>query len=150
MSIYKRGNSWWIRFTTPGGDHVRQSAQTGDEQAAQEYHDKLKADSWRVAKLSQKPTRTWDEAAYRWLQETQHKKSHHSDVAMVRWFKKYLSMKPLNEVTRDVVTKIIEIKLTQASCSTANRFIALIRAILRRAEREWEWIARSPFLTALS
>jgi integrase len=146
MSIYKRGNTWWIRFTTPRGELVRQSAHTEDKKAAREYHDKLKAESWRVAKLGQKPARTWDEAAYRWLQETQHKKSHHSDVAMVRWLQRYLSMKPLDQVTRDVVTGVAEIKRKQSSCSTANRFIALIRAILRRAEREWEWIDRSPFL----
>ncbi|MEQ1773742.1 MAG: site-specific integrase [Burkholderiales bacterium] len=146
MSIYKRGNTWWVRFTTPRGEFVRQSAQTEDKQAAREYHDKLKAESWRVAKLGHKPARTWDEAAYRWLQETQHKKSHHSDVAMVKWLQQHLSMKLLNEVTRDRVTEIAEIKRKQASCSTANRFIALIRAILRRAEREWEWIDRSPFL----
>lgn len=146
MSIYRRGNTWWIRFTTPRGELVRQSAQTEDKQVAREYHDKLKAESWRVAKLGQKPIRTWDEAAYRWHQETQHKKSHHSDVAMVRWLQQYFSMKPLSEITRDVVTNVAEIRRKQASCSTANRFIALIRAILRRAEREWEWIDRCPFL----
>ena len=144
MSIYKRGRVWWIRFTTPGGKLVRQSSQTEDKQAAQEYHDKLKAESWRVAKLGQKPNRTWDEAAYRWLQETQYKKSHHSDVAIVKWLQQYLSLKPLDQVTRDVVMEIAEIKRSQSSPSTANRAIALIRAILRRAEQEWEWLERAP------
>ncbi len=146
MSIYKRGNMWWIRFTTPGGKLVRQSAQTRDKQAAQEYHDQLKAESWRVAKLGQKPNRTWDEAAYRWLQETQQKKSHDSDVFIVKWLQPFLSKKPLCEITRDLVTEIAEIKCKKASPSTANRVIALIRAILRRAEREWEWLDKAPVL----
>ena len=144
MSIYKRGNTWWIRFTTPRGELVRQSAQTEDKQAAREYHDKLKADSWRVAKLGQKPARTWDEAAYRWLQETQHKKSHIDDVRMIAWLQQYLSKKMLQDVTRDVVMKIAEVKCKQASPSRANRFLALIRAILRRAEREWDWLDKAP------
>jgi len=146
MSIYKRGKVWWIRFTAPGGEFVRRSAQTEDRQAAQELHDKLRAESWRVAKLGDKPSRTWDEAAYRWLQETQHKKSHYSDVRKVMWLQAHLSMKPLDAITRDVVMGIAEIKRKQTSPSTANRIIALVRAVLRRAEREWEWIERSPAL----
>lgn len=144
MSIYKRGNMWWVRYTTPGGKLVRQSAQTEDKQAAREYHDKLKAESWRVAKLGQKPTRTWDEAAYRWLQETHDKKSHIGDVYMIAWLQPYLSKKILPEVTRDVVMQIAEVKRKEASPSRANRFLALIRAILRRAEREWEWLEKAP------
>ena len=144
MSIYRRGNMWWVRFTTPGGQLVRQSAQTEDKQAAREYHDKLKAESWRVAKLGQKPTRTWDEAAYRWLQETQDKKSHIGDVYMVAWLQQFLSRKQLQDVTRDVVMQIAEVKRKQCSPSRANRILALIRAILRRAEREWDWLEKAP------
>jgi integrase len=144
MSIYKRGNVWWIRFTTPRGELVRQSAQTEDKQAAREFHDKLKAESWQVAKLGHKPARTWDEAAYRWLQETHQKKSHICDVYMIAWLQPYLSKKMLNEVTRDVVMQIAEVKRKECSPSRANRFLALIRAILRRAEREWEWLEKAP------
>lgn len=146
MSLYRRGQTWWIRFTTPGGQLVRCSAQTESEQAAQQLHDKLKAESWKVQKLGNKPSRTWDEAAYRWLQETQHKKSHHSDVFIVRWLQQHLTMKPLNEVTRDVVTQVAEIKREASSPSRANRVIALVRAVLRRAANEWEWLDKAPAL----
>lgn len=146
MSIYRRGRVWWIRFTAPSGELVRCSAQTESRQAAQELHDKLKAESWRVAKLGDKPSRTWDEAAYRWLQETQHKKSHHSDVFIVKWLQPHLSMKPLHEVTRDVVARIAEAKRKDSSPSRANRIIALIRAVLRRAANEWEWLDKAPTL----
>lgn len=146
MSIYKRGSTWWIRFTTARGELVRCSAQTENRQAAQQFHDKLKAESWRVAKLGDKPSRTWDEAAYRWLQETQHKKSHHSDVGIVKQLQPQLSMKPLNEVTRDVVARIAEAKRKESSPSRANRLIALIRAVLRRAANEWEWLEKAPAL----
>ena|SRR4030065_137773 len=72
-------------FTTPSGERVRCSAATEDKTQAQEFHDKLKAESWRVVKLGDKPKRTWDEAAYKWLVETQHKKTHHDDVAKIRF-----------------------------------------------------------------
>jgi len=146
MSIYRRGSVWWIRFTTPRGQLVRCSAQTDDKQAARQLHDKLKAESWRVAKLGEKPSRTWDEAAYRWLQETQQKKSHHSDVSIVKALQPLLTMRPLHEITRDVVARIAETKRKDSSPSRANRYVALVRAILRRAANEWEWLDKAPAL----
>jgi len=72
--------------------------------------------------------------------------THYADLVKVKWLQQFLRLKPLHEVTRDVVMAIAETKRKQTSASTANRLIALIRAILRRAEREWEWIDRCPAL----
>jgi len=144
MSLYKRSSTWWIRFTTPSGQLVRQSAKTESKQAAQELHDKLKAESWRVEKLGHKPNRSWDEAAYRWLQEMKHKKSYHDDVGILRWLQPKLTLKPLREITRDLIGKIAEEKRLESSSSRANRVLALIRAILRKSEMEWEWLEKAP------
>jgi len=146
MSLCKRGKTWWISFTTPSGERVRCSAATEDKTQAQEFHDKLKAESWRVARLGDKPKRTWDEAAYKWLMETQHKKSHHEDVAKINWVQQFFRGKYLDELTRDVIAKIGELKLQQSSPATANRLLALIRAILRRSALDWEWIDKPPVI----
>lgn len=69
MSLRRRGNTWWVDITTPGGQRIRESAETPDRKAAQEYHDRLKAEGWRRHKLGDKPQRTWDEAALRFLKE---------------------------------------------------------------------------------
>ena len=55
-------------------------------------------------------------------------------------------MKPLREITRDLVARIAEAKCGTSSPSRANRIIALIRAVLRRAEFEWEWLDKAPKL----
>ena len=146
MSLCKRGKTWWISFTTPSGERVRCSAATEDKTQAQEFHDKLKAESWRVAKLGDKPKRTWDEAAYKWLMETQYKKSHHDDVAKINWLQQFFRGKYLDELTRDVIAKIGELKLQQSTPATANRLLALIRAILRRSALDWEWIDKPPVI----
>jgi integrase len=146
MSLCKRGKTWWISFTTPSGERIRCSAATEDKTQAQEFHDKLKAESWRVARLGDKPKRTWDEAAYKWLMETQHKKSHHEDVAKINWLQQFFRGKYLDELTRDVIAKIGELKLQQSSPATANRLLALIRAILRRSALDWEWIDKPPVI----
>ena len=146
MSLFKRGKTWWISFTTPSGERVRCSAATEDKTQAQEFHDKLKAESWRVVKLGDKPKRTWDEAGYKWLMETQDKKTHHDDVAKINWLQQFFRGKYLDELTRDVIAGIGELKRKETSSATANRLLALIRSILRRAALDWEWIDKPPVI----
>jgi integrase len=144
MSLYKRDNMWWIDFTTASGERVRRSADTSNKLDAQELHDRLKADSWRVERLGERRQYTWDEAAAKWLEETSHKRTHHDDVLKLRWLKQHLGGKLLTSVTRDVVATIGARKRSQASAATANRHLALVRVILREACDEWEWLEKAP------
>ena len=146
MSLFKRGKTWWISFTTPSGERVRCSAATEDKTQAQEFHDKLKAESWRIVKLGDKPKRTWDEAAYKWLMETEHKASHKQDMKQVAWIQQFFRGRLLSELTREVIAEVGEVKRKETSPSTANRYLATIRAILRRAALDWEWIEKAPFI----
>lgn len=146
MSLSKRGTTWWISFTTPSGERVRRSAATEDKTQAQELHDKLKAESWRIAKLGEKPKRTWDEAAYKWLMETQHKKTHREDVSKIAWLQQFFRGKYLDDLTRDLIAKVAELKSRETSPATANRLLALVRAILRKAALDWEWIDKPPVI----
>jgi integrase len=120
------------------------SARTSDKTQAQELHDKLKADAWRVCQLGEKPRRIWDEAALKWLTETKHKATHHEDLAKVRWLRQFLRGRRLDSIDRELIARIGEAKASEASQSTANRYLALIRAILRKAAFDWEWIDRAP------
>ncbi len=43
-----------------------------------------------------------------------------------------------------LVTVIANAKAKEASTSTANHYMALVRAILRKARDEWEWVERIP------
>ena len=144
MPLYKRGNTWWIRFTTPAGELVRCSTGTTEKAQAQELHDKLKAESWLVQKLGNKPKYTWDEAACKFLLETQHKATHEDDKSKLRWLQQFLRDRPLCEIDRELISHIAQIKARDASNSTANRHLALIRTILRKASLEWEWIDKVP------
>ena len=84
MSLYKRGKTWWVRFTAPNGERIRRSAGTKDKQAAQEYHDRLKVELWRVHKVGEKPRRTWQETIVRWLQEKEQKADLPKRISMQR------------------------------------------------------------------
>ena len=147
MSLYKRKGSphWWARFTH-NGRRVQQSTGTADKAAAAEYHDKLKSSLWSQERLGTKPSRNWNDAVVKYLAETGHKATHQGDIEKLRWLDQYLHGLPLESITREKVGKIADIKAKQASPATANRHLAVIRAILRKAANEWEWIDRAPKL----
>src|SRR5450631_4835672 len=103
MSIYKRKETLWIQFTAPDGRRVQQTAGTQIKQEAQELHDQLKAEAWRVKNLGVKPRYTWQETVIRWLNEQSHKKSLKDDKGHLRWLNKYLNDRHLDEINKTMI-----------------------------------------------
>ncbi|STI77296.1 site-specific recombinase, phage integrase family protein [Escherichia coli] len=58
--------------------------------AAQELHDKRKAELWRVEKLGDLPDVTFEEACLRWLEEKADKKSLDSDKSRIEFWLEHL------------------------------------------------------------
>lgn len=145
MSLRKRGSVWWIDFAAPTGERIRRSAETENKAEAQELHDKLKAEIWRVSKLGERPRRTWNDAVVRWLTEQAHKASIESDKVHLRWLDKHLNGSDLTTITRDRIDRIGAAKRAEGvSPATVNRVMEVLRAILRKCADEWEWIDRAP------
>ena len=147
MALYKRGPVYWASFTAPDGKRIRCTTGTDDRQKAQEFFDKLKHESWRVSRMGEKPRRTWDEAALLWLTEKADKKSIESDKVILRFLTPILRGKYLDEITRADIVQIGEERKRATSPSRANRYLALLRAILNRAVKIWEWIDKAPAVT---
>ena len=66
------------------GERIRRTAGTANKALAYEFHDRLKAEPWRIAHLGEKPRRTWNEAGVRWLKEQSHKATAKEYVAKPR------------------------------------------------------------------
>jgi len=145
MSLRRRGSVWWIDFVSPKGLRVRQSAGTADRALAQELHDRLKAEAWRIAKLGERPRRTWNDAVVRWLKEASHKATIETDKMHLRWIDRYARGKYLDEINRPWVDRILDARLAEGvSNATVNRTLEVLRAILRRCVHQWEWLDRAP------
>ncbi len=145
MSLRKRGGIWWIDVTAPNGERVRRTAETANKALAQEFHDRFKSDLWRISKLGEKPRRTWNEAAVRWLKESGHKATLDQDKAHLRWLDQHLGGKYLDIISRSVIDRITEAKLAEGvSNATVNRPLEVVRAILRKCVNDWEWLDRAP------
>lgn len=150
--LYKRPNSkfWWCSFTAPDGQRVQKSTKTVDKRLAQEFEDKYRASLWRIIQLGEKPRRTWKEAVLRWHRESQDKKTIDDDLAHIRWVDPFIGNLYLDEVTRDRLDEITDAKLkTGVKPTTVNRMLEVIRAILNRAAREWEWLDKAPYVRML-
>ncbi len=148
MSIHKRGNIYWLRFTTPDGHELRESTQTSDRRQAQEYHDTRKAECWRQSKLGESPRHTWQEAVVRWLEESQ-RKNLTSAAMHLRQADRRLGALDLPDITRDVLARYVcERKATGVKNSTVNQGLATIRTVLRAAV-DWGWLVDAPRSKAL-
>ncbi len=153
MSLRKRGSLWWMDIVGPDGRRIRRSTGTEHKALAQEYHDRLKTQLWEQArlgvepevKLAAKPRHTWQEAAVRWLKEASHKATIEMDKAHLRWLDPHLREKFLDEINRDLVDQIQAKRVGEGvSNATVNRTLETLRAILRRAVEDWEWLDRAP------
>ena len=151
MSLYKRKDSpyWWVKIHHSGGC-LQQSTGTTERKRAQEYHDKLKASLWEQEKLGAKPKYSWNEAVVRYLAETSHKASHADDKSHLRWLHPFLDGVALERIDRDRLDVIAQARKAEgASDATVNRTLEVLRAILRKAALEWDWIAKPPAIRML-
>jgi len=144
MSLIKRGSVWHVCLTSPSGKRIRQTTGTKDREQAQEYHDTLKAQLWRTHRLGDKQRRTWQEAIVRWSREKEYKADLKKDLGKLSWLDQFLGHCYLDEINRDLIDAIADKKKSEASPATVNRYLALIRSILRMAKDDWEWIDHIP------
>ena len=146
MSLFKRKDSpyWWVKLAH-NGRRLQRSTGTSDKAKAREYHDKLKASLWDQERLGIKPGRTWNEAVVRYLAETTYKASQSDDKVQLRWADKFLNGVELGSINRNLMDRIMTARQAGGVAnSTVNRTMEVIRAVLRRATHEWEWLDKAP------
>lgn len=173
MSLFRRGEIWYASYSLPGGKRIKESLGTADKRQAQELHDKRKAELWRVDRLGDFPDVTFEEACLRWIEEKSDKKSLDTDKGrMGFWLEQFEGVR-LKDITEariySAVSKMhnrshLEIwkaKVAAArkkgnpdpeyvakpvTTSTKAKHLALMKAILRAAERDWKWLEKAPVI----
>ncbi|WP_410833381.1 tyrosine-type recombinase/integrase [Paraburkholderia sp. SIMBA_030] len=140
---------------TPGGERVRQTTGTTNRKEAQEYHDKLKHELWRVEKMGERPVHTWNDAAVRMLKESSHLADCQNRVIHIRHFRQFFAGRPLASITRDEVFAALPEwdqrckERRKVSRATKNKYLATMRILFKLAADKWEWIDRAPKLEDL-
>ena len=110
----------------------------------------LKSETWRQNVLSERPRRKWQEAVERWLTEKAHKTTLENDVLSLRWLHPYLYDRYLDEIDRTLLDSIQMRRLEDGvRNATVNRMFEVVRAILRAAHSDWEWLETAPKIRML-
>jgi len=160
MSLYKRkdSNIWWYELTDATGQRVQKSTGTSVKAHAQELHDRLRVRFWEQKRFGIKKRRTWSEAVVRYVSEKSEKKTLETDKSHLRWLDPHLGSRHLDEINRDLIADITKARQQPYEIarkkgpprkidpkpSTVNRTLEIIRAILRLARDDWEWITVCP------
>jgi integrase len=148
----KKSGIWQLDIRTPSGERIRRSADTADRQAAQEYHDKLKAQLWRQAKLGEIPDKSFEEAAVRFLRESEGQSDHATKLRHIAYWRERFAGRPVRSLTSSEIVDALPTHrinpkkpATPLAGATLNRHLATIHRMLSLCV-EWEWIDRAPKL----
>ena len=151
--IYRRSDSryWWISCTLPNGKRIRQSAGTEDRNEAEALLAKLTLDAYREQHFGIKPQRSWQEAVVRFLEVKSHLKDAKNYRGLCRQLHVYLGGMMLNQINGDTVWHVIQSEMKRGiKTATVNRHLAVMRAVLRMARDEWQWVDSIPKIRLLS
>ena len=146
MQLFKRKKSdnWYFKFTVKG-ETIYRSTGTSDKEKAQEIADKTKADAYDHFKFGERQRYLWQDAVVRWITESE-KKSINTDKYHLKWLRSFLDGIYLDEITTEIIEKIIAEKLKVAGKTRVNRTTELIRSILNKACKEWGWVNNVPHI----
>ncbi|TNH06506.1 tyrosine-type recombinase/integrase [Testudinibacter sp. TR-2022] len=150
MPIRKNKNGiWQIDFTTPTGERIRCSSQTTEKKLAQEYHDKLKHDAWKIEKLNKKPERTVEEALIRFLEDAEHQKNLDTKIQHAEYWRVAIGHKLLSSLTSDDIYNNLPTHIRRTgrklAPATQNRYRTSIMRALNLAKQAG-WVDSIPYI----
>lgn len=150
--IHQRQNSryWWFDTVLPNGKRLRSSSRTTCREQAEALLAKLRHEAFQESYLGVKRKRSWQEAVVRYLAVKRNLRSINDVWRILRRLDVYLGSLMLHEITGDVIWSVIQGELTRGNMpATVNRHLATIRALLRMARDEWQWIDTFPKIRLL-
>ena len=150
--VYRRQDSrfWWIATKLPNGKRIRQSAGTENRQDAEALLAKIRLEAFREHHFGFKPQRSWQEAVVRYLTIKASLRSYRDVNRICRMLDPYLGSLTLNQINGDVIWSVVQGQLKKGNTpATVNRYLALIRNLLKMARDEWQWIDSIPKIRLL-
>ena len=139
--LYKQKTSkyWWFKVQANGRVYRKSTRQTNRRAAA-----KVECNVRKQLENQATGTHSFSDAALRWIQENDEKRSLKTDLGILRWFSPRLATTYLTDITRGMIEELRQEKLENCSTQTVNRHMALLSAILRKARDDWEWLEKIP------
>ncbi len=151
--LTKRGGVWHIDKQIKGYGRLRESSGTTNLKEAERYliH---RLEEIRLAEVyGVRPTRTFEQAAVKYLEEYRYKRSIERDVIALKIVMPYIGQLPLDRVHNDALAKFKQDRRRAGRMSgTINKELGIVRRILNLAARVWRhpngqtWLPAPPLL----
>jgi integrase len=156
MAVFKRKGSphWYIEFELKGR-RVRQSSHTTSKRKAEELERKLRGEAHSQVVMGEVAPMTWSDALDRYLHAVIYPKNNPASAKRDLYILNALrdSFGPetqLQAVTAPVISEYASRLLSKKKApATVNRHLAAVRAVLRRAQREWHTLQVVPEINLL-
>jgi len=153
--LFKRGNYWHIDKAI-FGCRIRESTGTGNLEEAEKYYAKCIEEIRQASVFGVRPKRTFTEAAIKFLEENQHKRSIDSDAGRLRVLVQYIGKMPLDSIHMGIMQPFIEGRRKDGvKTRTINHGLKVVRRICNLAATEWideyglTWLANAPKIKLL-
>lgn len=144
-TVYKRGNTWWVRFTI-NGQEVRKSARTTSKVEAQRFLGKL-LDDHRQFDREGRPRQPYQEALFRFTQEylpTIKPSSARRYRASFRQLVPHFQTAYLDEINKARLSEFVSArKVAGATNATIRRDLAALSCLCECAVT-WGWLEVNP------
>ena len=150
--LHRRKDSryWWIDCVLPNGQRIRRSTGTQNRKEAKAFVAKLKHEAHGASFFGIKPQRSWQEAVVRYLAVKSNLRTFHDVRRICRKLDPYLGQLRLDQINGDILWKVVQDELAKGNQpATVNRYLSLIRCLLRMARDEWQWITSFPKIRLL-
>lgn len=153
--LFKRGNFWHIDKAV-FGCRIRESTGTSNLEEAEKYFAKRIEEIRQASVFGVRPKRTFMEAAIKFLDENQHKRSISDDAGRLRNLVQYIGKLPLDAIHMGTLQPFIDGRRTDGvKTRTINHGLKIVRRIANLAATEWideyglTWLATPPKIKLL-
>jgi len=155
--LRKRGRIWHIDKQIRGYGSLCESTGSHDLEEAQRYLAKRCEEIRQASVYGIRPTRSFREAATKYLLEHQRKASIDMDALFYRQLDPHIGDLPLDQVHDGTLSRFIESRLTAGKKpKTVNLALSTVRRTLNLASRKWRdehgltWLQTAPLISMLS
>lgn len=151
--LYKRGEIWHIRKRVFGRE-ITGSTETSNLEEAEAILNKRIEEARKGAAFGVRPTRTFKQAAQKYLIDFADNRSIADDASRIKNLLPYIGNLPLDKIYDETLEPFIKARLTTVKPKTVNNDLEIVRRILNLAARKWRdkdtgltWLHTPPMLT---
>lgn len=150
--LFKRGDIWWIDKQIKGR-RIQESTGTTNLEEAERYLVRRLEQNRKASVYGERPRRTFQAAAIRYLQDFEHKVSIEQDATSLSMVMPFIGHLFLDEIHDGTIKPYIDFRRQQGNkSSTVKRDLAIVRRIMRLAAQSWRdehglsWLEVPPLL----